>query len=35
VTSGIGFISVGHRETLLPFHEHVLRLERVGEWVSG
>jgi putative ATP-binding cassette transporter len=31
--SGIGFISVGHRETLLPFHEHVLRLERVGEWV--
>jgi len=31
--SGIGFISVGHRETLLPFHENVLRLERVGEWV--
>jgi putative ATP-binding cassette transporter len=31
--SGIGFISVGHRETLLPFHENVLRLERAGEWV--
>ena len=31
--SGIGFISVGHRETLLPFHENVLRLECAGEWV--
>lgn len=31
--SGIGFISVGHRETLVQFHEHILRLESVGEWV--
>ena len=31
--SGIGFISVGHRVTLLPFHENVLRLECAGEWV--
>jgi len=30
--SGIGFISVGHRETLRPFHEHVLLLKSVGEW---
>ncbi|WP_395748295.1 ABC transporter ATP-binding protein/permease [Prosthecobacter sp.] len=30
--SGIGFISVGHRETLVQFHDHILRLESVGEW---
>ncbi len=30
--SGIGFISVGHRTTLLPFHAHVLQLKRIGEW---
>jgi putative ATP-binding cassette transporter len=30
--SGIGFISVGHRETLLRFHENVLVLKSVGEW---
>ncbi|MFN0077624.1 MAG: ABC transporter ATP-binding protein/permease [Prosthecobacter sp.] len=30
--SGIGFISVGHRETLRRFHERVLQLKGVGEW---
>jgi putative ATP-binding cassette transporter len=30
--SGIGFISVGHRETLVPFHERVLHLKISGEW---
>jgi putative ATP-binding cassette transporter len=30
--SGIGFISVGHRETLRPFHQHVLKLKSLGEW---
>jgi putative ATP-binding cassette transporter len=30
--SGIGFISVGHRETLRPFHQHVLQLKSLGEW---
>ena len=30
--SGIGFISVGHRETLVPFHERVLHLKSSGEW---
>jgi len=30
--SGIGFISVGHRETLVPFHERVLLLHSAGEW---
>jgi putative ATP-binding cassette transporter len=30
--SGIGFISVGHRETLVPFHERVLHLKNSGEW---
>ena len=30
--SGIGFISVGHRETLVRFHERVLQLKRAGEW---
>ena len=34
--SGIGFISVGHRETLVPFHERVLYLRSSGEWeLSG
>ena len=34
--SGIGFISVGHRETLVPFHERVLYLLSSGEWeLSG
>jgi len=30
--SGIGFISVGHRETLRRFHERVLQLKSAGEW---
>ncbi len=30
--SGIGFISVGHRETLVRFHERVLLLKSGGEW---
>ena len=30
--SGIGFISVGHRETLVQFHQRVLLLKRAGEW---
>jgi len=30
--SGIGFISVGHRETLVPFHDRVLLLHSAGEW---
>lgn len=30
--SGIGFISVGHRETLVPFHQRVLHLKSAGEW---
>lgn len=30
--SGIGFISVGHRETLVQFHDRVLHLKSAGEW---
>ncbi|MEO6475999.1 ABC transporter ATP-binding protein/permease [Luteolibacter sp.] len=30
--SGIGFISVGHRETLIPFHDRLLTLDRSGSW---
>lgn len=30
--SGIGFISVGHRETLIPFHDRILILDRSGSW---
>lgn len=30
--SGIGFISVGHRQTLVQFHERVLMLKGAGEW---
>ena len=30
--SGIGFISVGHRTTLLPFHDRMVRLDRSGSW---
>jgi putative ATP-binding cassette transporter len=30
--SGIGFISVGHRETLVQYHERVLLLKSGGEW---
>lgn len=31
-TSGIGFISVGHRGTLLHFHDRLLTLDRSGSW---
>lgn len=30
--SGIGYISVGHRATLIPFHERMLLLDRDGSW---
>ena len=30
--SGIGFISVGHRETLIPHHNRILQLEPAGAW---
>ncbi len=30
--SGIGFISVGHRNTLIPFHNRMLLLQRTGDW---
>ena len=30
--SGIGFISVGHRETLIPFHQRLLILQSGGTW---
>jgi vitamin B12/bleomycin/antimicrobial peptide transport system ATP-binding/permease protein len=30
--SGIGYISVGHRTTLIPYHDRLLRLDRDGSW---
>ena len=30
--SGIGFISVGHRTTLVPHHDRILTLDRTGTW---
>ena len=30
--SGIGFISVGHRNTLVPYHHRLLLLDRSGSW---
>ena len=30
--SRIGFISVGHRTTLIPYHDRLLTLERSGAW---
>ena len=30
--SGIGFISVGHRTTLIGYHDRLLNLERSGSW---
>ena len=30
--SGIGFISVGHRTTLIGFHDQLLQLHRTGKW---
>jgi vitamin B12/bleomycin/antimicrobial peptide transport system ATP-binding/permease protein len=30
--SGVGYISVGHRETLIPYHDRLLILDRSGEW---
>ncbi len=30
--TGIGFISVGHRETLIQHHDRLLQLDRSGSW---
>ncbi|HYN79578.1 MAG TPA: ATP-binding cassette domain-containing protein [Lamprocystis sp. (in: g-proteobacteria)] len=30
--SGIGFISVGHRTTLMKYHDRILQLDRSGSW---
>ena len=30
--SGIGYISVGHRTALIPYHDRVLLLDRSGSW---
>ncbi len=30
--SGVGLISVGHRITLVPFHDRMVQLHRTGEW---
>jgi putative ATP-binding cassette transporter len=30
--SGIGFVSVGHRQTLAQYHDRILQLESAGEW---
>lgn len=30
--TGTTFISVGHRPTLIPYHEHVLKLGEHGDW---
>ncbi|MEQ1840419.1 MAG: ABC transporter ATP-binding protein/permease [Verrucomicrobiales bacterium] len=30
--SGVGYISVGHRTTLIPHHERLLQLDRSGSW---
>ena len=30
--SRIGFISVGHRTTLIPYHDRLLQLDRSGSW---
>jgi len=32
IQSGIGFISVGHRETLVQFHQRLLHLKSAGQW---
>ena len=30
--SGVGYISVGHRTTLIPYHDRMLTLDRSGSW---
>ncbi len=30
--SGIGYVSVGHRSQLIPYHQRILLLERSGSW---
>ncbi|HYB98628.1 MAG TPA: ABC transporter ATP-binding protein/permease [Candidatus Limnocylindrales bacterium] len=32
IESGCGFISVGHRNTLIPFHQRILQLDTSGSW---
>ncbi|MEB3261373.1 MAG: ABC transporter ATP-binding protein/permease, partial [Cyanobacteriota bacterium] len=32
VDRDLAFVSVGHRPTLMPFHQHVLKLEGGGSW---
>ena len=33
IARGIGMVSVGHRPTLIPFHTHMLTLQRRGRCV--
>ena len=33
--SGMGYISVGHRTTLVQYHDRLLTLDRSGSWVIG
>jgi putative ATP-binding cassette transporter len=33
IARGIGMVSVGHRPTLIPFHTHMLTLQRGGKYV--
>ena len=34
ISRGIGMVSVGHRPTLIPFHTHMLTLQRHGKYVE-
>ena len=33
--SGIGFLSVGHRQSLVQYHDRILRLDTSGTWELG
>jgi ABC-type uncharacterized transport system fused permease/ATPase subunit len=35
ISRGIGMVSVGHRPTLIPFHTHMLTLQRHGKYVCS